>query len=958
MNTPQGGNASSSSQPRKKLPVNPSLEHLQKQAKRRVKENPALKLAEAQHLIAQEYGCKNWAELGRVVESMGRTAKELTPKKDFNPLPDAANDGDIEKVRAILASGEFTQHDLDLALSRGTCRLSRCPERRGLGKLLLEHGADPDGQYGSNYGPIILSPCEGLDPEGLAFLIGAGADVSFGPFENKYAKDNTPINAVLSTYVRGRNEAKHRCIDLLIEHGAQWQDDAIMDIHRGRAGALAERIKKDRALLQVKFGLDQDSRRHGNIDLRGGTLLHLAVEFGERECVDVLLDHYADIKAQSEGVEGAPGATPLFHAIGSWEDSPAMLEHLLKRVGEHVDLTTRASFRKFGEVIPPVTPLEYAQRCQAENKDSANRKREVELLIGADRKEQLRALIRSEDVAGVARLLDEDPAALSPNLWPVTIFQTKSLAITRLLLERGLSPDECSAPRKPLHLAVYQCLPDIVELLVKHGANVNQRNRLGETPMDLLDSYEPRPVGDPDARRIREALLAAGAQDDIFCAVRAGDVVEVDSILDEHPELLEAMSPDVGMPPLSVSARSGRHGVARVLIQRGAKVDGVNDKLNTPLWFACQSPARAEDRMAVAKLLMEAGADVNRRCEDGSTALHFAAWRGPAAMVELLLAHGARSWIGDEKGKEPVDYARDSKVSPDREEIVRMFSESRIDDPYFRAAVAAIDAGDVSGLKGLLRQYPYLATVRAEEPGWYAGSYFRHPTLLHFVANNPHRSQTVVPNIGEIAQAIIDAGADVNALTETQDGIRHTTLDLVASSSPARNSGVQNSLIDLLFKNGATAENAIGIALGNEEPAAAHYLFERGVPPDLVGAAGLGLTDRLAELLMAGPPKQERLESAMSAALMYGRWGVVEMLLERGFSLNEEIVHAGTPLHHAALRNQKTICEKLIARGGSLTKKDRQWNGTPADWAFHGGGHQELSEWLREMEGAEAAKCL
>jgi len=948
MNTPQGGNASSSMPQRKKLPVNPSLEHLQKQAKRRVKENPSLKLTEAQHHIAQEYGCKNWAELTRVVASMSRTAKELTPKKDFNPLPDAANDGDIEKVKILLAAGEFTQHDLDLALSRGTCHLSRHPERRTLGGLLLEHGADPDGQYGSNYGPIILSPCEGHDPEGIAFLIEAGADVTFGSFENKYAKDNTPINAVLSTYVRGRNEAKHRCIDLLIKHGAQWQDDAIMDIHRGRAGSLAERINGDRSLLQMRLGLEPDSRCHGNIELRGATLLHLAVEFGEHDCVDVLLDHYADIKAASEGIDGVPGPSPLFHAIGEWEDDPAMLEHLLRRVGEHVDLQTRVTFRKFGQVIPPVTPLEYAQRCLEENKDSANRQREVELLRGADHKEKLRATIKREDVAGVARLLDEHPDALSPNLWPVAIFQAKSLAITRLLLDRGLSPDECSAPRKPLHLAVYQCLPDILELLVERGADVNLRNRLNETPLDLLNSYEPRPMGDFDARRIREALLAAGAREDIFCAVRAGDGAKVAALLDAQPELINALSPDIGMPPLSVAARSGRYEVAKSLIERGANINASNDKQNTPLWFACQSSARAEDRIAVAKVLLEAGANIYQRCEDGSTALHFAAWRGPAIMVEFLLTHGARDWITDDAHKLPLDYAKDS-ASPDKEEIIRVLSEIRILDPHLRSAVNAIDEGNLAALQSLLHQHPYLVKARAEGGRW-AGDYFRHPTLLHFVANNPHRNQTVPPNIGEITQAIIDAGADVNALTETEDGLRHTTLDLVVSSSPARKSGVQNSLIDLLLKNGATTENAIGIALSNEEPAAAHYLVQRGIQPDLVGAAGLGLTERFAELLAMVPPAKDRLETAMATALQYGHWSVVELLLGRGFSLSEEIIHAGTPLHHAALKNQKAICEKLIARGASLTKTDRQWNGTPADWAFHGGGHRELSEWLRGLE--------
>ncbi len=950
MNTPQGGNASSSTQ-RRKLPVNPSLEHLQKHAKRRVKESPALKLTEAQHQIAQEYGCKNWAELAREVKRRLEGANAAPVKTGFAPLPEAANNGDIEKARFVLDAGNFTQHDLDLALARSTCTLTQHPERRPLAKLLLERGANPNGLYREDYGPIVLAACECIDLEGLSFLIDAGADVSFAPFKTKDVANVSPMNLLFGTYVRGRNVAKHACIDLLIAHGAVWTDDVIMAIHRGDAERLRQWIEKDSSLMRQPFGPLPYAFLYGNIELRGATLLHYAVEFGERESVDVLLDKYADIKAHSEGVDGVPGPTPLFHAIGTWEDSPAMLEHLLKRVGEHVDLQTRVSFRKFGEVIPPVTPLEYAQRCLEENKDSVNRQREVELLRSADHREKLRATIKREDVAEVARMLDEHPDSLSPNLWPVAIFQTKSLAITRLLLDRGLNPDECSAPRKPLHLAVYQCLPDIVELLVERGADVNLRNPLGETPLDLLDAYEPRSVGDPDARRIHDALLKAGAKEDIFSTVRSGDVAAVGRLLDERPELINAgLPPESGIPPLSVAARSGRAEVARFLLKRGADVNAANDKLNTPLWFACQSPARVEDRIAVAKVLLDAGANINQRCEDGTTALHFAAWRGPEAMVEFLLTHGARDWIGDDANKLPLDHAKNS-VSPDKEEIVRIFSEIRILDPHFRSAVDAIDDGSLDALQSLLRQYPYLGKARAEGGRW-AGDYFRHPTLLHFVANNPHRSQTVVANIGEITQAIIDAGADVNALTETEDGIRHTTLDLVASSSPARNSGVQNSLMDLLLKNGSTFEHSIGIALSNEEPAAAHYLFQRGIQPDLVGAAGLGLTERFAEILKARPPQKERLETAMATALQYGHWSIVELLLERGFSLSEEIIHAGTPLHHAALKNQKALCEKLIARGASLTKRDRQWNGTPADWAFHGGGHEELSEWLREQEKA------
>jgi CubicO group peptidase (beta-lactamase class C family) len=66
---------------RKELPSHPNLEHLQKQAKDRVKENPSLQLAAAQHQVAQEYGFKNWAELARTVDKLTAATPPLPKTK-------------------------------------------------------------------------------------------------------------------------------------------------------------------------------------------------------------------------------------------------------------------------------------------------------------------------------------------------------------------------------------------------------------------------------------------------------------------------------------------------------------------------------------------------------------------------------------------------------------------------------------------------------------------------------------------------------------------------------------------------------------------------------------------------------------------------------------------------------------------------------------------------------------
>ena len=90
-----------------KLPPNPNLEHLKKQAKDRLhelrQENPSVKLADAQHAIARDYGFASWPKLKAHVESLraansqfgelrekpspfvGKwTAKQPIPKRDYS----------------------------------------------------------------------------------------------------------------------------------------------------------------------------------------------------------------------------------------------------------------------------------------------------------------------------------------------------------------------------------------------------------------------------------------------------------------------------------------------------------------------------------------------------------------------------------------------------------------------------------------------------------------------------------------------------------------------------------------------------------------------------------------------------------------------------------------------------------------------------------------------------------
>ena len=120
--------------------------------------------------------------------------------------------------------------------------------------------------------------------------------------------------------------------------------------------------------------------------------------------------------------------------------------------------------------------------------------------------------------------------------------------------------------------------------------------------------------------------------------------------------------------------------------RRARRSTATTTSSSTPLWHACASDAPADQRIAIVRLLLEAGASPLQQCEDRSTPLHAAARSGPLELVETLIRGGALSWMGDRRGKTALDYARAGNA-PDRETIVELLDRPVIRDPNFRAAV-------------------------------------------------------------------------------------------------------------------------------------------------------------------------------------------------------------------------------------------------------------------------------
>ena len=267
----------------------------------------------------------------------------------------------------------------------------------------------------------------------------------------------------------------------------------------------------------------------------------------------------------------------------------------------------------------------------------------------------------------------------------------------------------------------------------------------------------------------------------------------------------------------------------------------------------------------------------------------------------------------------------------------------RIEDPVFRRAVDLLDAGDAAALRAHLMQHPDLAHRRVLFEG---GNYFRDPTLLEFVAENPTRHGTLPKNIVEVTKIILDAGTTQSALDET--------LTLAASSAVTHQCGVQIALIDLLCDYGADPNAAMRTAAAYAEFEAVDSLIRRGARIDLSIAAALGRTEDARRLLPTADAEDRHW--AMALAVQFGRAEIVRMLLDAGEDPNRYNPVGGhsqsTPLHQAALAGHLDIARLLVERGASLDRKDTLFNSTPAGWAQYA-GRTEVEAYLR---GKQAAK--
>src|SRR5215472_1907164 len=339
----------------------------------------------------------------------------------------------------------------------------------------------------------------------------------------------------------------------------------------------------------------------------------------------------------------------------------------------------------------------------------------------------------------------------------------------------------------------------------------------------------------------------------------------------------------------------------------------------TPLHAVCGSrwhsldPARADGLLAVARLLLDAGASMEARVRGrgsqtggrtplGCVTASASVGAGNEPIIQLLLERGA---VPDDDHLYLVGFARNSH------RCLRLLLDHTPDvaKTVETALGAPISIGDTEGCRLLLEAGadPRLYVENPPCPAVYASVRFACPA--------------------ELVQLLLAHGAAPDA--PGPDGrspyrlaLRQGRTDLAAL---LRQGGARDEATDV--------DRFLSACLRGERADAQRQVADHR-----------GLLDQLTDI--------EQSEAIVQAAAG-GSTAAVELMLDLGFPIEARAgdggtalhaaAHGGTALHAAAYAGSAETVRFLLARGADVEARDTTWDDTPLVWATIGSGERPRS---------------
>ncbi|MFA5293580.1 MAG: ankyrin repeat domain-containing protein [Phycisphaerae bacterium] len=211
----------------------------------------------------------------------------------------------------------------------------------------------------------------------------------------------------------------------------------------------------------------------------------------------------------------------------------------------------------------------------------------------------------------------------------------------------------------PLHFAVKSDNNDIVQFLISKGADTNRTNSLGETPLHYAKSEAmkqililngginlsdlTKAIKDKNCEKISEFLKRSPClansglyETSLEKAIKTDDIEIVKMFLDAGADV--NIKNGNGRYPLEESLEYDVKdaNIAMLLIDKGANI-------NVSEWYSQKTPlhtAIERGNVELVRMLLDKGADTNKKCINYGTPLNMAMQLGKLKIVAILNKHG------------------------------------------------------------------------------------------------------------------------------------------------------------------------------------------------------------------------------------------------------------------------------------------------------------------------------
>lgn len=431
-------------------------------------------------------------------------------------------------------------------------------------------------------------------------------------------------------------------------------------------------------------------------------------------------------------------------------------------------------------------------------------------------------------------------------------------------------------------------LEDHVELLLKKGADPNQKGSEGEYPISTTSN------------NIREMLLKHGAnagnltadEKNIALNQKLYDAIKSAKNPALAKKILLTEDVDVSIPPykegvllLHYAAQYGLTEIIKILIEKGADVNATGGDGRTPLHYLANSDAISID---AANVLLQHKADVKIKNNDNKTAAQIAKenlndyipkslYKTREKFIELLKTYGSTTKISSsEKLLRAVETG-------DLKTFRELSTEEVLQKNALELCASVCKKGDLKDERYEIAKVciSHLNDVDVTEKK-------TKNTLLYLCSGFDHP---------KIASLLIDKGANVN------QGKKNQTPLMRAISCDA------NDTAKVLLAHGATISGTEGVgylleAINRKNKTNALMLIDAGVDVN-------GIADQQT-------PLQCAVEQAQTA--------IVKRLLEAGADPNVKTDDATYPLATAVKKGNEPIAYLLLLHGADptllITKKD------------------------------------